>query len=156
MIKAIETCYKGYRFRSRLEARWAVFFDALDIKWEYETEGYDLGPLGWYLPDFFLPDISWWCEVKPRYDLIPHKDRAKMRFFDDYPPKQNDQLLGWGLIMLIGTPSYPTHLEDNTSDVGVISTNWFLARFAKPFDGDLVIHAVNESRSARFEHGERP
>jgi hypothetical protein len=29
-IKAIETSYKGYRFRSRLEARWAVFFDALD------------------------------------------------------------------------------------------------------------------------------
>ena len=26
-IKAIETYYKGYRFRSRLEARWAVFFD---------------------------------------------------------------------------------------------------------------------------------
>lgn len=27
-IKAIDTYYKGYRFRSRLEARWAVFFDA--------------------------------------------------------------------------------------------------------------------------------
>lgn len=41
-IKAIETSYKGYRFRSRLEARWAVFFDALGIEWEYEKEGYDL------------------------------------------------------------------------------------------------------------------
>ncbi len=30
-IKAIETRYKGYRFRSRLEARWAVFFDALSV-----------------------------------------------------------------------------------------------------------------------------
>lgn len=29
-VKAIDTVYKGYRFRSRLEARWAVFFDALD------------------------------------------------------------------------------------------------------------------------------
>ncbi|MCB6994492.1 hypothetical protein LI177_13475 [bacterium 210820-DFI.6.37] len=27
-LKAIQTEYKGYRFRSRLEARWAVFFDA--------------------------------------------------------------------------------------------------------------------------------
>lgn len=26
-IKAIDTIYKGYKFRSRLEARWAVFFD---------------------------------------------------------------------------------------------------------------------------------
>lgn len=41
-IKAIETSYKGYRFRSRLEARWAVFFDALGIEWEYEKEGYEL------------------------------------------------------------------------------------------------------------------
>lgn len=30
-MKAIETRYKGYRFRSRLEARWAVFFDALGL-----------------------------------------------------------------------------------------------------------------------------
>ena len=28
-IQVIETAYKGYRFRSRLEARWAVFFDAI-------------------------------------------------------------------------------------------------------------------------------
>lgn len=64
-IKAIETVYKGYRFRSRTEARWAVFFDALDVRWEYECEGYDLGPLGWYLPDFWLPDQGWFAEVKP-------------------------------------------------------------------------------------------
>ena len=32
-IKAIETSYKGYLFRSRLEARWAVFFDALGLVW---------------------------------------------------------------------------------------------------------------------------
>lgn len=56
-IKAIETHYKGYHFRSRLEARWAVFFDALGIQWEYEHEGYDLDG-EWYLPDFWLPDFS--------------------------------------------------------------------------------------------------
>jgi hypothetical protein len=27
----------GYRFRSRLGARWAVFFETLDIKWHYEA-----------------------------------------------------------------------------------------------------------------------
>jgi hypothetical protein len=63
-IKAIETQYKGYRFRSRLEARWAVFFDALGIEWEYEKEGYDLGEAGWYLPDFWLPEIQVWIEIK--------------------------------------------------------------------------------------------
>ena len=40
-IKAIETMYKGYHFRSRLEARWAVFFDTLGIPWKYENEGYE-------------------------------------------------------------------------------------------------------------------
>lgn len=63
-IKPIQTRYKGYNFRSRLEARYAVFFDALDIDWEYESEGYDLGELGWYLPDFYLPQVSRFVEVK--------------------------------------------------------------------------------------------
>ena len=59
-IKAIETRYKGYRFRSRLEARWAVFFDALGWTWRYEHEGYEIG---WderrkYLPDFHIRTSS--------------------------------------------------------------------------------------------------
>lgn len=58
MIKAIETKYKGYNFRSRLEARWAVFLDTLGIKWRYEVEGYDLGELGYYLPDFVVTGES--------------------------------------------------------------------------------------------------
>jgi hypothetical protein len=57
-IKAIETVYKGYRFRSRLEARWAVFFDACGVKWEYEPEGYDLGNGLCYLPDFLLHNVT--------------------------------------------------------------------------------------------------
>ena len=66
MIKAIETRYKGYRFRSRLEARWAVFFDAAGIDWQYEPQGFDLGSdLGAYLPDFYLPASKTWVEIKP-------------------------------------------------------------------------------------------
>ena len=63
-IKAIETVYNGYRFRSRLEARWAVFFDALGVPYEYEKEGYDLGEAGWYLPDFWLPREGIFWEIK--------------------------------------------------------------------------------------------
>ena len=58
MIYPIETSYKGYRFRSRIEARWAVFFDHLNIDWEYEKEGYELGDLGRYLPDFWLNNVG--------------------------------------------------------------------------------------------------
>lgn len=63
-IKAIETIYKGYRFRSRLEARWAVFFDELGIKWEYEPEGFELEDGTMYLPDFYLTDIDAYIEIK--------------------------------------------------------------------------------------------
>lgn len=50
-MKAIETIWKGYRFRSRTEARWAVFLEAQGIEFEYEPEGVIL-PSGPYLPDF--------------------------------------------------------------------------------------------------------
>lgn len=43
-FQPIETFYKNYRFRSRQEARWAVFFDELNVKWEYEVEGFELPP----------------------------------------------------------------------------------------------------------------
>ena len=65
-IKAIETIYDEYKFRSRLEARWAVFFNAMGIEYEYEKEGYDLGKDGWYLPDFWLPELELWVEIKPQ------------------------------------------------------------------------------------------
>lgn len=70
MIKAIETEYAGCRFRSRLEARWAVAFDHLGIEWEHEPEGFETSA-GRYLPDFRLngnkitPGWSGWFEVKP-------------------------------------------------------------------------------------------
>jgi hypothetical protein len=78
MHRAIETNYKGYRFRSRLEARWAVFFDELEIKWVYEPEGYALesGP---YLPDFKVLDSDLnpiWVEIKPQYPT--EKEFAKI------------------------------------------------------------------------------
>ena len=57
-IKALNTYYNGFYFRSRLEARWAVFFDACNVKWEYEQQGYDLGDGVWYLPDFLLHDVT--------------------------------------------------------------------------------------------------
>lgn len=68
-IKPIETYYNGYRFRSRLEARWAVFFDAMGIKYEYEPEGIMEGDTP-YLPDFYLPEFHSFFEVKrDKFDM---------------------------------------------------------------------------------------
>jgi len=63
-IKSIPTKYSGHTFRSRLEARVAVFFDQLRLSWEYEPEGYDLPINGWYLPDFLLKKNE-----KLKYDI---------------------------------------------------------------------------------------
>lgn len=57
-MKAIETVYNGYKFRSRLEARWAVFFDAIGAEWEYEPEGFVLSDSTKYLPDFLLHNVQ--------------------------------------------------------------------------------------------------
>jgi hypothetical protein len=54
----IETEYAGVKFRSRTEARWAVFFDALGMRWEHEPEAFELSVGGRYLPDFWLPDFE--------------------------------------------------------------------------------------------------
>lgn len=67
LIKAIQTKYRGYHFRSRLEARWAVFFDAAHMKWEYEPEGFSVDGVP-YLPDFYLPDLDCYFEVKGTYN----------------------------------------------------------------------------------------
>jgi hypothetical protein len=67
-IKPIETSYAGCRFRSRLEARWAVFFDTLGVRWEYEAQGYELPSGARYLPDFWLPEIQLHAEVKGSED----------------------------------------------------------------------------------------
>ncbi|MGW1399279.1 hypothetical protein ACWCRF_11525 [Streptomyces sp. NPDC002405] len=101
-IQPIETRYAGHRFRSRLEARWAVFFDRLDIRWEYEPQGFIL-PLPHddttpYLPDFLLPDCGTWIEVKGAEEDLDHQlmTAAALHLPD---PKPN---MGGPRIMILG------------------------------------------------------
>lgn len=67
LLKPLQTIYDGYRFRSRLEARWAVFFKNAGIPYEYEKQGYDLGDDIYYLPDFWLPMVGYWVEIKGQH-----------------------------------------------------------------------------------------
>ncbi|HEX9086733.1 MAG TPA: hypothetical protein VF867_04325 [Arthrobacter sp.] len=72
--KALEVLYSGKVFRSRLEARWAVFLDLMQVNWDYEPCHYEIGPDLYYLPDFYLPDLQLWLEVKG----APYLDSASM------------------------------------------------------------------------------
>lgn len=95
MLKAIDTRYANHLFRSRLEARFAVYFDELNTQWEYEKEGFDLGDGLWYLPDFFLPEHNIYAEIKPK--KLNYKERLKC--------KKLAVLSGCPVIELIGLPS---------------------------------------------------
>lgn len=87
-IKAIETYYNGYRFRSRLEARWAVFFDAAGIKYIYEPEGFEHEGV-MYLPDFYLPDLDAYAEVKGHRDSVGAEiEKCKKMVYWGGPIKQ--------------------------------------------------------------------
>lgn len=122
--KPLETAYAGTRFRSRLEARWAVFFDYLSIEWQYEPNGYVVGPRDDrqpYLPDFFLPNVvrgGTWAEVKgaltvadqrkllyaahPVYGLPATKQRFRLLLLGDVPRVDPgwmcwQHIIGWEL-----------------------------------------------------------
>ena len=116
-IKAIETKYKGYRFRSRLEARWAVFFDALGLDWVYEPEGFNLGEAGFYLPDFWIDygtDDRFWVEVKAHKNLSD-REYAIGVALSEYAP---------GFIAL-GQPETPTFYGPISPNLGEVKVDMY-------------------------------
>jgi hypothetical protein len=87
-VNAIPTKYAGTQFRSRLEARWAAFFDLVGWSWEYEPIDLD-----GYIPDFLVRSkASGWgeprlIEVKPATsldELIPAINKVLDSGWSDY------------------------------------------------------------------------
>ena len=64
ILKAIPTTYHGIEFRSKLEAKYAQAFDKLNIVWEYESHGFRFDDGTCYCPDFYMPEIDTYFEVK--------------------------------------------------------------------------------------------
>lgn len=157
IIKPIETVYKGYRFRSRLEARWAVFFDALELQWQYEPEGYQLLSRK-YLPDFWLPESHDIIEIKnesmhwsfndgilddsaflvSELSNLPSVRHTYIFFGDPYFNLSND---GFGFS------------ESSSYTISIKNIGSFNSRLVKT---DLLKIAALKARQARFEHGETP
>lgn len=150
-IKPIETIYKGYRFRSRLEARWAVFFDALGIEWEYEPEGFVLTDGTYYLPDFWLPKLKWFVEVKG--NLTDQEGISKARMLDDCPP------IGVNGCLIFNQPEYAELISDKNN--GPHFNRAFIHyEILSPIESSISLNdfnlAITKARQARFEHGEMP
>ncbi len=125
-LRPIETSYAGCWFRSRLEARWAVFFDQLRIAWEYEPQGFrtSAGP---YLPDFWLPTLGKWVEVK---GSLTHANQLILH-------AAAQELPGTGVLMLGGVPQ--------------VRTGWRCWHHWLAHEPGLGVHAP--AGSFRFDHG---
>jgi len=89
MIKVIPTLYKDIHFRSRLESNIAFFLDGLDIKWKYESKSFLLSSGKHYWPDFYLPKLNLWIEVK---GLIENQHKKIMR---DFAKEYKQDIILW-------------------------------------------------------------
>jgi hypothetical protein len=165
-MKAIDTQYKGYRFRSRTEARWAVFFDALGLRWTFEEQGYQLPLAGaenpaemgdsiWYLPDFWLPDLGLWVEVKGGAPNKKEDAKARALALDSGKPVL--LLAGSPLFPKYRHPADPAHLIYRPTRRGVGREEALLHKvLGQRESAPAYVAAFGEAMAARFEHGESP
>lgn len=181
-MKAIETLYNGYRFRSRLEARWAVFFDAIGIKYQYEPEGYEFTDGTKYLPDFFLPDANEYFEVKGEMNS---DDWHKIEMLENESGKP--VAIGYSDFTFQASQNYGQYILDGSCEdswlckCGKCGHLYFLGSLGSwscpscgHYDGDngfdVILYgdhtsrwnnpegqakkALDQAKGARFEHGE--
>ena len=159
MIKAILTDYGDYRFRSRLEARWAFFFDRVGIAWEYEPEGFSLPVNGRYLPDFWLPESSCYVEIKP-FLKPDQKETAKCKELSQEH----------SVLLICGDPLEHRAMTYESGDrSGPFARNamsdWPMVSFSPRMREISLVefgsytstkNAARDARKAKFEHGETP
>ena len=155
-IKAIETEYKNYRFRSRSEARWAIYFDALGVKYRYELEGYEVGEDSGYLPDFYFPDYDAYGEIKPdNFEKDPRHDKFVLES-------------GKSLLLFVGPPSedYNYHIWNEKGAAMKIEGRAFgdeiMGKYGIMYYGEVLpedwpalAYALKKANNARFEFGEK-
>lgn len=172
-IKAIETKYNGFRFRSRLEARWAIFFDMIGLKYEYEVEGFDMNGVC-YLPDFYIPSLDRWFEIKAKplseYEMKKceefclNKDNENIKFsvLIGSPEAVNiDKFIGiTEFVWEWPSEKYPDNIRFLAPKE--LSEKEYFSRFMRGLwivpdvTTEELVEAVVAAREARFEFGEIP
>lgn len=173
-IAAIETTYAACRFRSRLEARWAVFFDDMGIPWQYELQGFDVCGRR-YLPDFYLPECATWVEVKGAEHAL---DKSFLRLASELLPQGEPKYERGPRLLILGDIPRPLPAgdygwlgldigEESRYGFGAYSKNrrpWYL--HGERLDSPWLVPTIDDyewndaaqsylaARTARFEHGQ--
>jgi hypothetical protein len=179
-IKAIDTRYRGHLFRSRLEARWAVFFDWMGVIWEYEKEGYTVNGIP-YLPDFWLPEHSVFIEIKGLPPTIKESNltaalcevvNCATAIFHGLPGENYGELFCWDLNDSTGGRGN-FEAAISAKDDGGFCFQSFNTRDREYFSDELferllavrvgdnskdprLQRAFQRASTARFEHGDNP
>lgn len=171
----IETRYRGYSFRSRLEARWALFLDCMEEAWEYEKEGFHLSNGVDYLPDFWLPRLQLWIEIKGQApsgeelalcEQLRDDSNNAVAIFHGLPCVYLGRLFCWDLNDSSGGSSawdaaiYNTGYGELCLFVETTKGLYSDALMQHELENDSgsvkVDIAAEFAKAARFEHGQEP
>jgi hypothetical protein len=139
-----------------------VFFDAMDIKWAYEVEGYQLQATGgrkeYYLPDFQLidwPEGGCWAEVKGAPELFKGESLRKIKLLAEATKKP--------VVCLPGQPDFRAYEVVGFTEPQAVLTRTFLAVLTKKqmvgemrncirnlYNDKQYVRAIEKSRAERF------
>lgn len=167
-IAPIQTYYNGYHFRSRLEARWAVFFDEIGVEYEYEPEGFKTSDGTCYLPDFKLYNVGGrnsysdilWVEVK---GVLTKEDLNKIKKFNNYHDSNGEWVIENPIFIVGDIPYVPTtdalcdyvcnkyyndswrsgSVDDYYYNLEYVDGDYFGGFFVRLQDGRVVLEDIN-------------
>jgi hypothetical protein len=185
-MHAIETIYDGHRFRSRIEAKWAVFFKSLALPYHYEPEGFNFDG-SCYLPDFWIPSWKSYVEIKWEKPSLEELGKAELLnaqlgknlllvYGEPWPKKYNvipfgsHQVLmhadGTMLqfmqcrrctnIFLVSIDDSDTHWAGSTIGHPTAASDCRGCSDRYPLIHNEIERAFSNAMTARFEHGECP
>jgi hypothetical protein len=120
--EGIPTLYGGVRFRSRLEARWAAWFDVAGWPWEYEPAV----EYGYWIPDFVLLGCNRIpVEVKP-IEWLPRDEVAYLpdrwiRQAREHPALTKVLQSGCEEVLVLGSRPIGRYDTDGSCALGVLA-----------------------------------
>ncbi len=131
--------HRGVLYRSRIEAQWAAFFDALRIVHVHEPQTFAISPGVYVTPSFWLPQLKVWVDVKPADPEARGADRARIELF----ARQHPEARVW---LTSGAPRPGDwHVEQLAGPGRPIARALLLADAGRPADRVWICGANDEA-----------